>query len=255
VTTVNVDGRALHYERAGAGDSAPIVFLHGGLIDSRVWDPQFAWFSERADVIRFDLPGNGRSEPPAGSVSGFELLRAALTGLGVERAVLVGLSGGARIAIDFAIRYPESAGKLVAVAPGLSGYDRWSLPEGAIDAMRTNIEAGDRDGAAEAWLDLWAPVTKSALVPLGRDNADSLFRNIPLEELEPPAIGRLDELVAPTLVIVGDRDVLDIQAIADLIVRGAPVSEKRIFAGADHFPNVHDPTAFNEAVAAFLSLS
>jgi len=251
---LRVNDLVLNYEQAGSNDGPPVVFLHGGLIDSRVWDTQFDWFSERANVIRLDLPGNGRSQSPDGSYSGFETLAAFLSALEVERANLVGLSGGARIAIDFAIRYPERAEKLVAVAPGLSGYERWLLPKELVPPFLAALEAGDRDAAAEAWLDIWAPATKGRLLDFGRDNAASLFIQDTLEELEPPAIGRLGELTAPTLVIVGDRDLQDIQTIVDLISKDAPLAQKTIFPGADHFPNVHDPSAFNAAVAAFLDL-
>ena len=255
VPTLRINDSALYYERAGIRGDVPVVFLHGGLIDSRVWNAQFARFSERADVIRFDLPGNGRSDPTHGAFSGFETLAAAFSALDVERAHFVGLSGGARIAIDFAIRYPERVEKLVAVAPGISGYERWSLPRERVAPFLTALKDGDRDAAAGAWLDIWAPVTKERLLDLGRDNAESLFTQEALKELAPPAIDRLSELTAPTLVIVGDRDVRDIQTIVELIIREAPFAQKRVFEGADHFPNVYDEASFNAVVASFLSLS
>ncbi len=180
----------LSYERAGRGTTS-LVLVHGGLIDSRVWDSQFRWFAERADVIRFDLPGDGRSESPGGSFSGIECLYWVMTQLEIERAALVGLSGGARIAIDFAISHPARTEKVVAVAPGLSGYDSWKLPEDLVAAARAAIRSGDRNRAVQAWLDLWAPVSKDALLELARDNADSLFGGPRLVDLDPPAIGRL----------------------------------------------------------------
>lgn len=251
---LKVDGRALYYERAGHG--ASVVFLHGGLIDSRLWDLQFTWFAGRADAIRFDLPGDGRSEPPLErAFSGIDCLRDVMTTLDVDRAMLVGLSGGARIALDFAISDPARVERVVAVAPGLSGYEGWDLPVDRIAAMRAAIHAGEHHRAAEAWLDLWAPVSKDELLERGRDNADSAFGGPELLDLDPPAIDRLTELHAPTLVLVGDKDVPDIRTIADLIATGAPHAEKEIFEGADHFPNIHDPARFNETVAAFLGLT
>jgi 3-oxoadipate enol-lactonase len=254
VPLLDLNGRALYYERAGSG-AAVIVFLHGGLIDSRHWDPQFNWFAERAAVIRLDLPGNGRSQPPEDGYSGIEDLRHVLDSLEVERATVIGLSGGARIAVDFAISDPSRMERLVAVAPGLSGYERWALPQEPVSAVMHALRLGDRELAAEAWLDLWAPVTKAALLELGRKNAESLFASGQPIDLDPPALGRLAEITAPTLVVVGDKDVADIQTIAELIVAGAPGAEKRVIEGADHFPNVHDPAAFNEVVAGFLGLA
>jgi 3-oxoadipate enol-lactonase len=251
---LDLGSRALYYERAGSGASV-IIFLHGGLIDSRLWDPQFNWFAERAAVIRLDLPGSGRSEPPENGYSGIEDLRNVLDLLEVERASVVGLSGGARIAVDFAISDPSRIDRLVAAAPGLSGYERWALPQELLSALIHALRLGDRDMAAEAWLDLWAPVTKGALHELGRENAESLFASGRLIDLDPPAVARLAEITAPTLVVVGDKDVADIQTIADLIVSGVRGATKQVIEGADHFPNVHDPAAFNEEVAEFLGLA
>jgi pimeloyl-ACP methyl ester carboxylesterase len=250
---LDLNGRGLYYERAGSGASV-LVFLHGGLIDSRLWDPQFKWFAERAAVIRLDLAGNGRSEPPEDGYSGIEALSDVLDMLEVERATMIGLSGGARIAVDFAISDPSRMERLVAVAPGLSGYERWALPQEQLSALIHALRLGDRDLAAEAWLNLWAPVTKAALLELGRENAESLFAG-QLIDLDPPAVGRLAEISAPTLVVVGDKDLADIQTIADLIVAGVPGAEKHVIEGADHFPNVDDPAAFNEVVARFLGLA
>jgi 3-oxoadipate enol-lactonase len=250
---IDLGGRSLYYERMGSGEPT-LVFLHGGLIDSRVWDPQFASFGARTDVIRLDFPGDGRSEPPKRSYSGIDDLRITLGQLEVDRAVLIGLSGGARIAIDFAIRYPSRVVKLVAAAPGLSGYRDWTLPEDRVRTGRDALRAGDRTAAVRAWLGLWAPVTGAALLERALDNADSLLVKAELIDLDPPAIGRLNEITAPTLVIVGDKDLADILVIADLIVAGASGAEKRVIEGADHFPNIHDPATFNRLVADFLGL-
>lgn len=243
----------VYYEQSGQG-APTIVFLHGGLINSRLWDPQFSWFAQRARVIRYDMPGDGRSEAATEEFSGVEGLREILAWLEIEQTVLVGLSGGARVAIDFAIAHPEKTERLIAVAPGLSGYEDWTLPEPKLEKVREAIRGGDRDGAADAWLALWAPVTKARLSAVGRANAESLFSSVRLKDLDPPAIGRLGEISAPTLVVVGDRDLADIHRIADIIAADVSGAKRKVMHGADHFPNVHDPRAFNETVAAFLGL-
>jgi 3-oxoadipate enol-lactonase len=244
----------VYYEQSGQG-APTIVFLHGGLIDSRLWDPQFNWFAQRARVIRYDMPGAGRSETPREEFSGVEVLYEILAWLDIEQTVLIGLSGGARIAIDFAIAHPEKTERLVTVAPGLSGYEDWTLPERNVEEVREAIRGKDRDGAANAWLTLWAPVTKAQLFAAGRANAESLFSNVRLKDLDPPAIGRLDEVSAPTLVVVGDQDLPDIRRIADIIAADVSGAQRKVMHGADHFPNVHDPRGFNETVAAFLGLT
>jgi 3-oxoadipate enol-lactonase len=212
---LNLHGARISYELGGRG-ATTIVFLHGGLIDSRLWDAQFGWFAQRARVMRYDMPGDGRSEARP-EFSGVEDLYEILAALDIERPVLVGLSAGARIALDFAIAYPGLAERLVAVAPGLSGYTDWCFPEPAVEAIRDAIRRGDGERAADAWLALWAPVTGLLLTEFGRANAASLLSDIRLNDIDPPAIGRLGEISTPTLVLVGDKDLPDIRRIADVI--------------------------------------
>jgi 3-oxoadipate enol-lactonase len=249
---LDLGGYAVSYERAGAGPPT-IVLIHGGLIDSRVWNAQFPWFVALADVIRIDLPGDGSSEPPPGNkFSGVDVLGAVLDRFAIEQASIIGLSGGARIAIDFAIQQPARVDRLVATSPGLSGYDKWALPDERVAAGSLALRRGDRDGAIREWLGIWAPVTGGALFARARENAESLFANTELIDLSPPAIGRLRELEAPTLVIVGDKDQPDILAISAIIRNDAPNATCTYISGADHFPNVFAPDEFNRIAADFV---
>ncbi|MDO8632514.1 MAG: alpha/beta fold hydrolase, partial [Phycisphaerales bacterium] len=126
---LNAPSGKLYYE--AAGDGPPVVLIHGGQMDLRIWDEQVALLSPNHRVIRYDVRGYGRSPAPQKVYANHEDLAAVLDQLGLHRATLVGLSLGGGIAIDFAISYPDRVEKLVAVAPGLSGFD-WS--PGAWDA-------------------------------------------------------------------------------------------------------------------------
>ena len=126
---VEVPGARLYYELAGEGE--PIVFLHGGLLDGRMWDEQFQFFAQRYQVIRYDMRRSGKSEDAAsvGPVIPYQDLYHLMSALSLRQATLVGLSGGARAALDMAIAYPTMVQRLVAVSPGLSGYefvDEWT---------------------------------------------------------------------------------------------------------------------------------
>src|SRR5687768_17047142 len=100
-----VNGTRLFYEAAGRGPA--VVFVHGGLVDSRLWDDQLKEFSKRHRVVRYDLRGYGQSAAPTADFSPVEDLRALLAFLGVERATVVGLSLGGIIAADFALEHPR----------------------------------------------------------------------------------------------------------------------------------------------------
>src|SRR6266849_9189416 len=101
-----VNGTKLYYEQMGKGRT--IVLVHGGLVDSRVWDEQFEEFAKRYRVIRYDLRGFGKSAEPSGSFSPLEDLRALLGFLKVEQVTVVGGSLGGMIATDFALEYPQT---------------------------------------------------------------------------------------------------------------------------------------------------
>src|SRR5690242_11079340 len=115
---VALPGARIAYESAGEGE--PLVFLHGGLLDGRMWDDQLPFFAQRHHAIRYDMRGTGRSEIESSAELHipYQDLAHFLQALDIPRASLVGLSGGARAAIDFAIAYPARVQRLVLVSPG-----------------------------------------------------------------------------------------------------------------------------------------
>jgi pimeloyl-ACP methyl ester carboxylesterase len=117
-----VNGASLYYDVAGNGE--PLVLVHAGIADRRMWDGQLKAFAERYRVIRYDMRGCGRSEAPTGaSFSHHDDLRGLLDFLGIERAILVGCTIGARTAIDFALALPERVRALALVCPSVSGFE------------------------------------------------------------------------------------------------------------------------------------
>ena len=111
----------LYYEVKGTG-SAPVVLLHDGLLDSRVWDEQIETFTRYHTVIRYDRRGYGRSEPPCTKFSDSEDLCHLLRSLGVRSAHLIGMSNGGRVALDFTLKHPSMVDSLVLVGSSLGGY-------------------------------------------------------------------------------------------------------------------------------------
>lgn len=254
---VTIDGGRLYCERAGEG--FPVVLIHPGLWDLRIWDAQFEAFAEHHDVIRYDLRGSGRSDPPTAPYSNVADLRALLEELGVGRCALVGCSLGGQVAIDFALEHPDLTDAIVPVSPGLSGY-RWEDPE--LDARLIEAQAavamGDLERAMEAELTMWAPLepdseTSRWIRQVAMDNTRIFQIPEELAPTPPPAVGRLEELRAATLVIVGERDVREIHAIADRLVAEVPGALKREVHDADHLVMVRQPEVFNRVVLDFLS--
>ncbi len=256
--TVTVNGGSLYYEIKGEG--RPLVLIHGGNLDSRMWDGQFEKYSRAYRTIRYDVRGYGKSSLPTASFSNFEDLASLLQALGIGRVAIVGLSLGARVAIDLAIARPAMVDALVLAAPGLSGYE-WS-PE-LRERMGRIIDAARTDGpsrATELWLAdpyLEPAMANPAIAPRIRQLVVENERvwqalNVPVKELDPPAIGRLGEIHVPTLVVVGSRDVPDIQKIADLVTAGVAGARKVTIAGAGHLVNMEKAAAFDAAVLGFV---
>src|SRR5262245_29742717 len=104
----------LYYEVIGEGQ--PLVLVHSGGFDRRIWDEQCAAFADRYQVIRYNVRGAGESPPPTKPYSDREDLHSLLQWLHLEKAHLLGLSSGGRIVLDFALAHPAMVDTLILVA-------------------------------------------------------------------------------------------------------------------------------------------
>jgi 3-oxoadipate enol-lactonase len=247
----------LYFDMAGTGD--PVVLIHGFSLDHRMWNPQVQALVPQRTVIRYDLRGHGASAGISGPYSAVEDLRDLLDHLDIRRAALVGLSAGAQVAVDFALSHPERVERLVLAAPGLSGF----VPQGPFDWMQPVVAAaGAGDPAAAAIL--WAETPLMAMAD--HPAADSLMRTMvvanaslwshrsnPERPLSPPAVARLSEIRVPTLILIGELDMADVQRVADTLAAGVAGSVRRVVPGAGHLINLMAPEAFTAAVASFLA--
>jgi pimeloyl-ACP methyl ester carboxylesterase len=259
-------GRAqLYFETAGTGDA--LVFLHAGVSDSRMWDPQMQKFALKFRVIRYDHRGFGKSKSADEPFALRDDLSNLLRHLGVKKAVLVGCSMGGAAAIDFALEHPEAVSGLVLVGSGVSGLnDPAQLSAGALEywnELLKVIQKGDLDRAREMEAKYWidGPSRASSEVdPIYRERALQLHRdNFSLEgfareekSLTPPAIGRLREINAPTLVIIGDHDSEDLRKLADRFAAEI-VGATLVKMNAAHLPSLEHPAQFSRLLDEFLT--
>lgn len=257
-----VNGARLYYEVAGAGH--PLILIHAGIAHSRMWDEHVDAFAQRYQVVRYDLRGFGQSAMPPGPYAHRDDLYGLLALLEIERAALVGVSMGGGIAIDFALEHPERVTALVPVASGVSG----SKPPDALIQSWSEIEAmaegGDVAGAVELELRLWvdgpgrtpeqvAPAVRERVRIMETENAaQQEGQEGTSQPLEPPAIDRLGEIRAPTLVVVGDGDVPHILTTADRLAAGIPGARRVSMSGVAHMLTMEQPEEFNRFVLDFL---
>lgn len=181
--------------------------------------------------------------------------------LDVERASLVGVSMGAGAAVDFALNYPDRVESLVPVAPGLRGFDWPEDPDDAAieTAMESAFESGDLDRLTELMLEVWAPLGTAgpggeSIRAMVRQNVvgDAAYEEFE-RRLDPPAIARLHEIGAPTLVVLGDRDVPAIETMGNAIATNVTGARKVVLSPADHLVPMRVPVEFNRTVLEFLA--
>jgi pimeloyl-ACP methyl ester carboxylesterase len=260
--TADVNGAVLYYEVAGEGE--PLVLVHAGIADGRMWDAQVDAFSRRYRTIRYDLRGFGRSPMVPGPFSHHADLRALLDDLGIDRAALVGCSMGGGAVVDFALENPERAEALVLVGAAVGGLEFDEGPLGEWVELVAADEAGDLERVSELEVRMWVDgprrgpdVVDPAVRDLVREMNLIALKNEatqPGEELEPetPAASRLSQIRAPTLVLVGDEDRARTLAAADLLGGAIPGSRKTVMSGTAHLPNMERPEEFNRLVLDFL---
>ena len=260
---VTINGAPIYYEIAGEGH--PLVLLHAGVADSRMWDEQFAEFARQYRVLRYDLRGYGQSSVPASHFAAHAELAELLQKLGIEQSYVLGISYGGKIALDFTLAYPAMVDALILVAPSVSGTQPTPDVLEFYEAEEEALEEEDLHAATELNLKMWVdgpkrtPTEVSASVrERVREMQYLAFTTVFPEEaveldLEPPAILRLGEVKAPTLVIVGDYD---IQAKLDLTQQLASEiggAQRVVIAGVAHMVNMEKPAEFNQAVLNFLA--
>jgi pimeloyl-ACP methyl ester carboxylesterase len=253
---VDVPHARLYYEVAG--DGPPVLFVHGFTLDTRMWDDQWAVFAERYRVIRLDLRGFGRSEAEPLLYSNMDDLVALLDNLAISRAHIVGLSMGATVVVDFALAHPERVDALVAVDGGPSGT---GAPPREVQNVIAQAGAGHVSEALEAWLAtaLFAPAMERPEVAarmreMVTDYTWWSARNPGLAQpLQPPAVGRLAEISAPTLVVVGERELPSIRVHCEMLATEIPGARLVNVTGVGHMSNMEDPQVFNTTVLDFLA--
>ncbi len=259
---VQLPGSSLYYESAGKGST--VILLHGGNLDRRMWDAEFAALQRTHRVIRYDARGFGRSGPADTAFAAHRDLLALMDALQLERASLVGLSMGGRIAIDFTLAHPERVDRLVLAAPGISG-GTWADDGDTLwlNEARAAARRHDSLAVARAWLQsayIRTALRDSAIARRVRGWAldqlpfwAGIMRHQDVEvEANPPAAEHLAELRVPILLIVGTDDTAFIQDVARAIQSQAPNVRRVDIPGAGHMVNVEAPAEFLRVVTEFL---
>jgi pimeloyl-ACP methyl ester carboxylesterase len=257
---IDVPDGKLYYEMTGQGDET-IIFIHDGLVHGAVWDGQFSVFAEKYRVVRYDRRGYGRSPKPEKEYSNIEDLKTVFTSLKINKAIVMGMSAGGALSIDFAIHYPENVSSLVlvgAIVGGFSYSDHMQTRGGRLQASDyANREKLLQYLVKEDPYEI-APQNKEVkekLWTLMQDYPQNIdFTKNRLEAIpEKKGIDFLNEIQVPALIVLGEFDIPDVFVHAGAIESGIPFAQKVIIRDAGHLVPYEQPEKFNEKVLTFLN--
>ncbi len=257
-----VNGVRLVYDTAGTGQ--PLVLVHAGIADRRMWDDQFHVFAQHFHVIRYDMRGFGETPIVAGPFAHREDLYGLLQYLGIAQAHLLGCSQGGTTIIDFALEHPEMVRSLIPVCSTPSGYQLSGDPPPQLQAVNEAMDANDFERAAELEVQIWVDGLHRTPDQVRGDVRDRVramnviaLRNEAtglgeFQQLVPTAVQRLASIHLPTLVVIGDLDVPGIVAAGEMVAATIPGARKTVVTGTAHVPNMERPDEFNRIVLDFL---
>jgi 3-oxoadipate enol-lactonase len=244
----------LAYERVGSGPA--VVLIPGSNLDRRMWNREVEWLKPRFTVIRYDLRAHGESDLPVPTMSPVDDLISLLDATGVRRANLVGLSAGSTIALDAALQAPDRIDRIVVAAPTISGYRPSELPP-FLPALTAALRSHDYDRANQVLLD--SPLL--AVPPEARPLVETMVRQnsrlwtVPPDRMKPPsrtAIDHLEDIRAPLLVLVGERDIAASREQGDLLAKRVGNARLVVVPGGGHLLNLTSPDAFQAETSRFL---
>ncbi|HEX6788590.1 MAG TPA: alpha/beta fold hydrolase [Gaiellaceae bacterium] len=251
---VDANGTRLWVETEGSGPA--VLFLHGGLGDSRLWAPVAERLTDHYRTIRYDYRHYGRSDSPGGEFATLDDLFAVLDALDVASAALVGLSLGGSIALDAALAQPERVWAVAHVAGAVTGLPLDLATDEEYAAYEAAVERGDLDAAMDFDFEMWAPLgADDHLRELWLATPDA--RGVPegaTARPRPPANVRLHELTTPTLVIVATHDPQGLRDHGSTVARSVP-GARLVELESDHYLTLREPDRIAELLGAFLTSS
>jgi 3-oxoadipate enol-lactonase len=258
---IHANGIDLYYELHGPEEADVLVLSNGVLMSTASWAYQTPVLSRHYRLLLYDCRGMWQSEHPAGPYSmalHAEDLAALLDGLGIERAHIGGISYGAEISMVFALNYPERTRSLV-LSSAVSQVD--PLLEGMMEGWIAATRAKDPEmlfrvtypvNFSEAWI-----AANGEALAAARERYEELdydaFLELLLSFSQLDVTDELQRVVAPTLVIVGEEDILKPRKYAEIIAREIPDAELAVVPHAGHAVMWEQPGIFNSLILGFLA--
>ena len=257
------DGTRIHYEVTGITKRAPVLLVQGLGGEKNSWNLQRAALALRHRTIAFDNRGAGRSDKPDGKYNLEEMADdaiAVLDAAGIETAHIVGLSMGGAISQIIALKHPNRVRSLTLVATACRNH-AWReelLQSWATTAETQGMTAVGKEAAR--WM-IGPRSFRRVLPALGWMGPLQLFNPANAFVSQVKAILSTDDgalntelanIVCPTMVVVGNQDVLTPRGDAEEIASLIPTAELVIISGGAHGMHIEHASTFNRILLEFL---
>ena len=249
---IKANGIELYYESHGQG--YPVIFQHGFVGTTKMWQPQVPVFSQQYRFIIYDARGHGQSESPPSpdqysSDIVVEDLWQLLKALGIDKAVVGGLSMGGYQSLRFYLRHPEAVTALILMDTG-PGYrnpahrEEWNKEQ---EHRAELLETGDIEAFAD---DAPTYTPRELLLKMNPIGLANMGRKV-VGQHDSLVIENLSQIKVPTLILVGENDTPFLSA-AQYMAKTIPGAKYVVIPRAGHAANLDNTAAFNEAVLDFL---
>lgn len=253
-----VNQTTLQYAAQGNPNGFPLVFINSLGTDLRIWDGVAPHFTDRHRVIRYDKRGHGLSDCPPGPYTIRDHatdLAGLLDQLGARRAILVGISVGGMIALDFAATWPERVQALVLCDTGVKIGTAVMWNE-RIATLRQHGMAALSEAILSRW---FSPAFATANPAAYRGYANMLTRmpvagyTATCEAIRDADLtAAASAITAPTLALCGAEDLATPPDLVRDLCTHIPHAVYREIPHAAHLPCIEQPDVMAAHVTQFL---
>jgi len=265
---VMYEGRRVSCRRGGRGGS--VVFVHADFVDSRMWDEVAGLLEDQHRVVLYDKLGYGSSEKAPGRMCRRRELADVVRSVGESPVHLVGCSNGGQQALDFCLEHPQRVCSLTLVNATPSGFQPEGAPPAEIVEMIQAVQEGRLAEANQLQTRIWfdGPERTVESLDTARRSARALAQEMnrifvengtffsadvsPLDPLVPPALQRLGEVRAPTLVVSGKLDYAENRRASQILANGIPGARFVEMPDCAHVPALEAPKEFASVLGEFL---
>jgi 3-oxoadipate enol-lactonase len=256
------DGIRLHYEVLGRSNATPVLMIQGLGADKHGWDMQRYYLALRYRVIALDNRGAGRSDKPFGHYTLEQMAADAISVLdeaGVDRAHVVGASMGGAISQIVGLKYPERVISLTLACTACRNHPWRRELLGSWATAASERGMGAMAGEAARWV--IGPRSFRRLLPafgwlgplaMGRTSHAFVAQVRAILDVDESVAEQLEQVDIPTMVVVGNQDILTPRGDSEEIADRMPNAELVVISGAAHGFMVEHATTFNKVLSEFL---